>query len=141
MHPAKPTSTHTDCFFPISVSKCRFGGKIMFAPNLHLLTTASCQTYIYSHVSKCRFGGKIISLPNLHLLTMAMVFFREHSYLRRCTILFSHTVSLLPLHTQLRCDDLCTLKNNTRNYNHNEPWPVPNKQPVNLLEEKPHSCI
>ncbi len=73
MYPAKPTSTHTDCFFPISVSKCRFGGKIIFAPNLHLLTTASRQTYIYSHVSKCRFDGKIISLPNLHLLTIAMV--------------------------------------------------------------------
>ena len=33
------------------------------------------------------------------------------------------------------------LQNNTRNHKHKEPWPVPNKQPINLLGEKPHACI
>ncbi len=28
------------------------------------------------------------------------------------------------------------LQNNTRNHKHEEPWPIPNKQPVNLLGEK-----
>jgi hypothetical protein len=28
------------------------------------------------------------------------------------------------------------LKNNTRNHKHKKPWPIPNKQPVNLLGEK-----
>ncbi len=37
IYPAKPTSTHSYCFCPISVSRCRFGGETF----LH-------QTYIHS---------------------------------------------------------------------------------------------
>ncbi len=61
LYPAKLASAHTDCFFPISVSKCRFGGKIISLPNILLLTTASCQTYFYSQMFT----------PNLLLLTTA----------------------------------------------------------------------
>ncbi len=49
VYPAKPTSTHYYCFFPICVSRCMFGGEKFFVdmkltgeifipPNLHLLT-------------------------------------------------------------------------------------------------------
>ncbi len=33
------------------------------------------------------------------------------------------------------------LKNNTRDHKHNQPWPIPNKRPVNLLEEKIHASF
>ncbi len=65
IYSVKPTSTHSYCFFPISVSRCRFG-RIFFCRcevggrNIYPAKPTSTHSYCFFPitVSRCRFGGK-----------------------------------------------------------------------------------
>jgi hypothetical protein len=54
IYPAKPTSTHSYCFFPICVSRSMFGRKQFFVD--------------------VKLAGEIFIPPNLHLLTLIIFF-------------------------------------------------------------------
>ena len=54
IYPAKLTSTHSYCFFPISESRCMFGGTKFFID--------------------VKLAGEIFIPPNVHLLTLIAFF-------------------------------------------------------------------
>ncbi len=65
IYPTKPTSTQSNCFFTISVSRCRFGGIFLHrcevgGRNIYPTKPTSTHSYCFFtiSVSRCRFGGE-----------------------------------------------------------------------------------